>query len=271
MTPFLRPLAPALAALALAGCAALQATPPTAVHQPMSVRPEPRTALASQPGSIFQPNFSRPLFEDRRARFVGDVITVNPGEVHDGAPLADGGRRWTILYLPPALVMAAAEDIAPGTGARFEFSQPVYRLFPLAQRLRGLVAAGGETGAEEEGLLALLAPLLRPESRPLGTPRALLRVRDWIDAEPEADVPLAELAAQASLSRFQLVRSFARLTGLTPHAYRLQRRVQAARRLILDGTPLADAAAASGFSDQSHMTRLFRRVYGLSPGAFAKV
>lgn len=201
----------------------------------------------------------------------GDVITVNPGEVHDGAPLADGGRRWTILYLPPALVMAAADDIAPGTGARFEFSQPVYRLFPLAQRLRGLVAAGGETGAEEEGLLALLAPLLRPESRPLGTPRALLRVRDWIDAEPEADVPLAELAAQASLSRFQLVRSFARLTGLTPHAYRLQRRVQAARRLILDGTPLADAAAASGFADQSHMTRLFRRVYGLSPGAFAKV
>lgn len=201
----------------------------------------------------------------------GDVITVNPGEVHDGAPLADGGRRWTILYLPPALVMAAADDIAPGTGARFEFSQPVYRLFPLAQRLRGFVAAGGETGAEEEGLLALLAPLLRPETLPLGTSRALLRVRDWIDAEPEADVPLAELAAQASLSRFQLVRSFARLTGLTPHAYRLQRRVQAARRLILDGTPLADAAAASGFADQSHMTRLFRRVYGLSPGAFAKV
>jgi flagellar L-ring protein precursor FlgH len=61
----------------LSGCAALQATPPTAVHQPMSVRPEPRTAQASQPGSIFQPSFSRPLFEDRRARFVGDVITIN--------------------------------------------------------------------------------------------------------------------------------------------------------------------------------------------------
>lgn len=61
----------------LSGCAALQATPPTAVHQPMSIRPEPRTAQASQPGSIFQPSFSRPLFEDRRARFVGDVITIN--------------------------------------------------------------------------------------------------------------------------------------------------------------------------------------------------
>ncbi len=61
----------------LGGCAALQSTPPTAVHQPMSVRPEPRSAQAAQPGSIYQSNFSRPLFEDRRARFVGDVITVN--------------------------------------------------------------------------------------------------------------------------------------------------------------------------------------------------
>ena len=68
---------PILTAVALSGCAALQGTPPTAVHQPMSVRPEPRTALASQPGAIFQQNFSRPLFEDRRARFIGDVITVN--------------------------------------------------------------------------------------------------------------------------------------------------------------------------------------------------
>ena len=68
---------PALLLAALSGCAALQATPPTAVHQPMSVRPEPRTAQAANPGSIFQPSFTRPLFEDRRARFVGDIITVN--------------------------------------------------------------------------------------------------------------------------------------------------------------------------------------------------
>ncbi len=201
----------------------------------------------------------------------GDVITVNPGEVHDGAPLGDGGRRWTILYLPPALVAAAAEDISPGSGLRFEFSQPVYRALPLTQRLRALIAAEEDWAAGEEALLSLLAPLLQSENRPIGTPRALLAIRDWIDAEPEADIPLAALAARANVSRFQLLRSFARLTGLTPHAYRLQRRVQAARRMILSGTPLAEAAAASGFADQSHMTRLFRRVYGLAPGAFARV
>lgn len=68
---------PVLLLVGLSGCAALQSTPPTAVHQPMTIRPESRTAQASQGGSIFQPSFSRPLFEDRRARFVGDVITIN--------------------------------------------------------------------------------------------------------------------------------------------------------------------------------------------------
>jgi AraC-like DNA-binding protein len=71
------------------------------------------------------------------------------------------------------------------------------------------------------------------------------------------------------VSRFQLVRSFARNTGLTPHAYLVQRRVLLARRLIAGGTALADAAAASGFADQSHMTRVFVRKYGMAPGAFA--
>ncbi|HMV17676.1 MAG TPA: flagellar basal body L-ring protein FlgH [Zoogloea sp.] len=72
-----RALTSLVAVALLAGCSALQTTPPTAVHQPMSIRPEPRTAQASQPGAIFQQSFSRPLFEDRRARFVGDIITIN--------------------------------------------------------------------------------------------------------------------------------------------------------------------------------------------------
>jgi flagellar L-ring protein precursor FlgH len=66
-----------LAALALSGCAAIQTTPPTAVHQPMSVRPAdpPRAVVAN--GAIFQPGVGRTLFEDRRARQVGDTLTIN--------------------------------------------------------------------------------------------------------------------------------------------------------------------------------------------------
>jgi AraC-like DNA-binding protein len=56
---------------------------------------------------------------------------------------------------------------------------------------------------------------------------------------------------------------------MTPHAYLMQVRADRARRLIAGGTPLAEAAAGSGFADQSHMTRLFIRAYGITPGAYA--
>lgn len=65
-----------LALLALAACAACTTVPPTNVHQPMTARPPQRFETASNSGSIYQAATSRPLFEDRRARYVGDTITV---------------------------------------------------------------------------------------------------------------------------------------------------------------------------------------------------
>ncbi|QID18377.1 flagellar basal body L-ring protein FlgH [Nitrogeniibacter mangrovi] len=67
----------ALLTLLLAGCAALETTPPTVVHQPMSARPEQHAGMAPANGAIFQAHATRPLFEDRRARLVGDTITIN--------------------------------------------------------------------------------------------------------------------------------------------------------------------------------------------------
>jgi flagellar L-ring protein FlgH len=64
-----------IAALPLAGC--VTTTPPTAVHQPMTARPEPRVAIAPSSGAIFSVASARPLFEDRRARFVGDTLIIN--------------------------------------------------------------------------------------------------------------------------------------------------------------------------------------------------
>jgi AraC-like DNA-binding protein len=66
-----------------------------------------------------------------------------------------------------------------------------------------------------------------------------------------------------------VVRAFSQATGMTPHAYLVQRRIGIVRRMIAKGTPLADAALAGGFADQSHMTRTFVRAYGLTPGAYA--
>lgn len=68
-------LALVIAATGLAGC--VSTVPPTAVHQPMTIRPEARSTVGMGNGAIYNVGSARPLFEDRRARFVGDIITIN--------------------------------------------------------------------------------------------------------------------------------------------------------------------------------------------------
>lgn len=167
---------------------------------------------------------------------------------------------------------ALATDLAEDAGGEAEFEQPVIadrhraRAFERAWR-----AFGGANPVEaEENLLILLAGLLRTARRvPVPAGRGLARAKALIDDDPAAPVRLATLAAEAGLSRWQLIRAFARLTGLTPHAYIVQRRLDMARASIARGAGLAGAAAAAGFADQSHFTRAFARRYGLPPGAWA--
>lgn len=200
----------------------------------------------------------------------GDLITVNPGEVHDGRPLDSAGRRWRMLYLDPKRLQEAACDVMPGK--TFEFTSPVIRDARVAARFHELF--GAVTSASrlryEEALLDLAARLLGPSiSETTAAIGAGVRAaRERIDDAPAEPQTLASLAATAGLSRYQFLRAFTRLTGLPPHAYLLQRRVHNARQLVRAGQSLAEAAAASGFADQSHMTRCFVRTWGLTPGAF---
>jgi len=203
----------------------------------------------------------------------GDVITVNPGELHDGAPVGDCGRTWRILYLEPEVVAEAAHDIAPGAMATYEFARPVVRNARVGRTVSALLRAATTDlppMRRDELLLAALAALGRAADRSGErlSPQ-IARAQALVDDDPTAPLTLAELATAGGLSRFQLLRGFVRDLGMTPHAYLIQRRISLARRLIRGGTPLADAAAASGFADQSHMTRTFTSRYGVTPRAYA--
>jgi AraC-like DNA-binding protein len=205
----------------------------------------------------------------------GDVITVNPGEVHDGTPIGHAGRRWRMLYLDAARVTEAAGAL--GAEGGYEFEDPVVGDARMALAFGRLFAAMTSDDpvaplASEALLLELLASLRDGRARVApepGVPDALARAKALIDDDPASPVTLAALAHASGLGRFQVLRSFARATGLTPHAYLVQRRIDLARRLIASGRPLSEAALASGFADQSHMTRVFVRKYGISPGAYA--
>lgn len=205
----------------------------------------------------------------------GDTIMVNPGEVHDGAPLGDQGRAWRMLYFDPALVAAGMRGIHESGAGPCELP-PVLRDARLAATFRALYTLATSATAPasplrlEQLLLVLLARAARPAmpaAPRLHAPVGLARQR--IDDDPSAAVSLAELARECGISQFQLLRAFAGATGLTPHAYQVQRRIETARGLIARGASLSEAAFASGFADQSHMTRVFVRKYGISPGQYA--
>lgn len=208
----------------------------------------------------------------------GDIITVNPAEIHDGVPLARGLRRWRMLYFDESALREAASGLADDASAAYEFHAPVLRdacAVPLFDDLFRICGNGrGErTDAmlKEECLLRLLARLggpLRRRCEP-GVAAGIARAKAAIDARPAYAFTLAELAALGGVNPFRMIRMFARATGFTPHAYLMQRRVELARDLIRGGSGLADAAMAAGFSDQSHLTRAFSARFGYTPGVYA--
>lgn len=206
----------------------------------------------------------------------GDTITVNPGEVHDGAPVGSGSRTWRMLYFDPDIVLAVAKDIDEGKGGADAFEEPVVKDRRHAERFRALYRAVVIDDRRlvlelrrDELLLELLAPLLRARAKHCA-PSAIARLRDRIADDPAASPTLADLAAESGLSRFQVVRGFRHAFGLAPHAYLVQCRINLARRLVSQGKPLAETALASGFADQSHMTRWFVRSLGAAPGTFGR-
>lgn len=205
----------------------------------------------------------------------GDVITVNPGEVHDGKPLGEGGRAWRMIYLDPQIVWAAGLDLTDGKHRQLELTRPVARDHRLADEAAALFAAATAAPVKdaplmvEERLFSLLMHLA--EERPAQTlPDARLRCAlQRLQEDPAQPVTLQDLADLTGLSRFQVLRAFLKMTGLPPHAYQRQCRLHLARRLLRQRKPLAEAALEAGFADQSHMNRLFVKTYGMTPGAYA--
>lgn len=220
----------------------------------------------------------------------GDIITANPGEVHDGSPFDERGRAWRMLYIEPELIYDVLSEFGAQAPTAVEFEQPVLHDEAFAAHFeRAFVAVAGASAASveapaealatETSLFVLMAYVARAHTTARlrvpahelhgGVGASISRARARIDDDPCNPVTLAALAAEAGLSRFQFLRGFARDTGLPPHAYLIQRRLSLARRLIAQGIALADVAAGAGFADQSHMTRAFVRAFGVTPAQYA--
>jgi AraC-like DNA-binding protein len=202
----------------------------------------------------------------------GDVITVNPGELHDGHPIDGGIRRWRIIYFDPKV---SVRLFMPELAQEIEFVRPSLRdpkmaawVNVLFARLCGGVDALGIEEAVTHLMLRLQSPSVRPMRDLTSHSAPVARARARIEEDPSSPITLSDLAALSGVSRYQIVRSFARELGTTPYAYVIQCRVRLARKMLVNGETLARAAHGAGFADQSHMTRAFVRQLGISPGRY---
>jgi len=95
------------------------------------------------------------------------------------------------------------------------------------------------------------------------------RVREHVELHFSESMDLAELAGIAGLSVYHFARAFKQSTGVTPHHYLVRRRIERAREMLARSElPLSEIALAAGFSDQSHLARVFRQMLGITPGRF---
>jgi len=200
--------------------------------------------------------------------YAGDIVCMNPGDVHDGRPLGSASRRWFTVYVDPEVLQSVAgrADVA--------FTKPAFADARLRRAIEHLLAKMqcGDALEFEEALTQACGVMLRDHStlRPaLDDVGVDLRAVYERLADAPADTPtLDDLAALAGVGKFQLLRRFRKQFGATPHDWLVQRRADRARALIRDGLSLGEAAVATGFADQSHMTRAFVQRFGFTPGAW---
>jgi AraC-like DNA-binding protein len=211
----------------------------------------------------------------------GTVALLNPEVVHTGQAESPDGWAYRVLY-PAADVVAG---VAAGLGWRRgtpSFPETVVDDPRSARLLRAahVAAEHGDRLASSSLLRAALAGLLRAHGgpgrlarspgRPPRSPAAVRAVCDLLTGHLTDPPSLDELALATGMSPFTLLRAFRGETGLPPHAYLNQSRVRLARRLLDGGMAPAEVAAEVGFADQAHLTRHFKRVMGVPPGAYQR-
>jgi AraC-like DNA-binding protein len=197
----------------------------------------------------------------------GSVVVIEPGEVHTGGPAVPGGFAYRVLY--PQWTMLSDQGFP-------HFREPVIHDPELAGELHRMHAALSQWQdplEAESRLTWVLGKLVHRHATGLrepvrvggGVARATM---DYL-ADRLVDPPaLQQIATELGLSRFQLVRAFRDAVGMPPYAWLAQHRVNRARELLVSGHRPAQAAALTGFADQAHLTRWFRRVLGVTPGVF---
>jgi AraC-like DNA-binding protein len=199
------------------------------------------------------------------------VVTILPPHVgHDGRPATSVGLRMRVAYLDTGTL---GENLIGRAVDR-----PIISDLSLRERLSTThrLLRHPDDALEAEAYLAFIVERLLTHLRAAGGSRGqpgggslAERLRELLDARLTERLTLASAGRLIGAHPAHLVRTFTRTFGVSPHAYVVGRRIELARRLLLDGRPPADVAVGVGFHDQAHFIRHFKRHVGTTPGRYA--
>lgn len=214
----------------------------------------------------------------------GSVMIIRPGETHTGEAAGTEGWSYRAFYPDAGAMSEIARDLFKGSRASEQIfdGPPLREDAALARRLAALhrlidVNVGDPLARQQAFATAMVITLTR-SAGPGATLReaqpelaAIRRAMDCADARfAEQNLGTADLASAAKLSSYHFMRSFRAATGVTAHAYVVQRRIREARVMLARGALASDVACAVGFADQSHLIRHFRSALGVTPGQYAR-
>ena len=201
---------------------------------------------------------------------VNSIVTMNPDELHTGEAATADGWRYRMVYLEPQML----EEV---TGVRHWWFSEVVRQDPQrSQRLCQLIYGLWHTDdpLAQQGLLLDVIDTFRPLAHHAPViaeaTHRFERVRDYLHDNYMHAVSLDELAQVASLSPYHFQRQFKAHFHVTPHQMLMAIRLWRAKAFLTHGMPAAEVAAATGLTDQSHLTRAFTRRYGITPVRYQK-
>lgn len=207
---------------------------------------------------------------------VGCIAAINPGEVHTGERATDHGWAYRAFYPSVDWMQQLATDMA-GTPVGVPWlPDGVIEDAEVAAQLalaHSMLEVGNDPLAAENALTAGFALLLSRYARNRPVTQTVLPdaarvelMKARLSENLSEALSLSELAQQVGLSPFYAARLFSRTTGMPPHAWRNQLRLNRAQSLLRQNLSVTEIATMTGFADQSHFNRHFKRAFGVAPG-----
>jgi len=210
----------------------------------------------------------------------GGVILINPGAVHTGEAADEQGFEMLSLYPTTSQMETIASELT-GRHQGLPFFKDVRIDDPWATKnlwsLHKALFNASNSLEHESRFTWVMTQLVKRYAdvsyteRKLGREKKLVeQVCSYIHENFVNGVSLSEMAQYVALSPYYLLRVFRAEVGMPPYVYLENVRVRYAQKRIEEGRPLADVALESGYSSQSHMTRHFKRIIGVTPGQYAQ-